>query len=136
MTTANCPTEDLATITLGTRPARPLQVTATVGEAGLGGNALVTGSTRIAWQAQSDVAAYRVTFFDLSNGESIWPFTAEPDGRDSRGPFLRVTRDGVTCELKSTGPSEIKYEVAVDDARDDVDPLDPTIIIRPARAQA
>ena len=136
MTTDNCTTEDLATITLGTRQARPLQVTATVGEAGLGGNALVTGSTRIAWKAQGDFAVYRVTFFDLSNGEAIWPFTAEPDGRDSRGPFLRVTRDGVTCELKSTGPSEIKYEVAVDDARDDVDPLDPTIIIRPARAQA
>jgi hypothetical protein len=135
MTTDNCPTEDLATITLGTRPARPLQVTATVGEAGLGGNALVTESTRIAWKAQGDVAAYRVTFFDLANGEATWPFTDKPDGSDSRGPYLRVTRDGVTRELSSTGPSEIKYEVAADDARDDIDPLDPTIIIRPARAR-
>lgn len=135
MTTDNCPTEDVVTITLGTRSARPLQVTATVGDAGIGGNTLVTGSTRIGWQAHGAVAAYRVTFFDLSSGQAIWPFTAEPDGRDSRGPFLRVTPDGVTCDLKSTGPSEIKYEVAVDDARDDVDPLDPTIIIRPALAQ-
>jgi len=135
MTTDNCPTEDLATITLGIRSARPLQVTATVGDTGLGGNALVTGSTRIAWQAQGDVAAYRVTFFDLSSGQAIWPFTDKPDGSDSRGPFLRVTRNGVTRELSSVGSSEIKYEVAVDDARDDVDPLDPTIIIRPARAR-
>lgn len=136
MTTDNCTTGELATITLGTRSARPLQVTATVGDAGRGGNALVTGSTRIAWQAQGDVAAYRVTFYDLSSGDAIWPFTAEPDGRDLRGPFLRVTPNGVTCDLKSTGPSEIKYEVAVDEARDDVDPLDPTIIIRPALAQS
>jgi hypothetical protein len=135
MTTDNCPAEDVVTITLGMRSARPLQVTATVGDPGLGGNALVAGSTRIMWHAQGDVAAYRVTFFDLSTGQAIWPFTAEPDGRDSRGPFLRVTPNGVAREFSSTGPSEIKYDVAVDDARDDVDPLDPTIIIRPARAQ-
>lgn len=134
MTTDNCPTEDIATITLGTRSALPLQVTATVRGVGIGGNALVTEFTRIAWQAQGDVAAYRVTFFDLSSGEAIWPFTDKPDGSDSRGPFLRVTRDGVTRELSRVGSSEIKYEVAVEDARDDVDPLDPTIIIRPARA--
>jgi hypothetical protein len=134
MTTDNCSTDDVVTITLATRPARPLQVTATVGDPSLGGNTLLTGSTRIMWHAQGDVAAYRVTFFDLSTGQAIWPFTAEPDGRDSRGPFLRVTADGVAREFSRTGPSEIKYDVAVDDARDDVDPLDPTIIIRPARA--
>lgn len=136
MKTDNCTKEDVVTITLGTRSARPLQVTATVSNPGLGGNALVTGSTRIAWQAPGNIAAYRVTFFDLSTGQVIWPFTSEPDGRDLRGPYLRVTPNGITCELKGTGPSEIKYDVVVDDARDDVDPLDPTIIIRPARAQA
>jgi hypothetical protein len=130
MTTDNCPKEDLATITLGTRLSRRLQVTATVGDAGLGGNALVTVSTRIAWEVLGDIDAYRVAFFDLSNGEAIWPFTGEPDGSDSHGPFLRVTRAGTTRELSSKVPSEIKYEVAVDDSRDDVDPLDPTIIIR------
>lgn len=135
MTTGSCSDDGIAAIALGTRRARPLQVTATVGDALPGGNALVTGSTRIAWRAEGEVAAFRVTFYDLSNGEAIWPFNEKPDGVDARGPYLRVTRDGVTRSLLPEGSSEIKYDVAVDDPRDDVDPLDPMIIVRPARAR-
>ena len=127
--------DSMAAISLGTRRARPLQVTATVADAPAGGNALVTGSTRIAWRAEGEVAAFRVTFYDLANGQPIWPFEGKPDGSDARGPFLRVTREGVTRSFLPEGPSEIKYDVAVDEARDDVDPLDPMIVIRPARAR-
>jgi hypothetical protein len=135
MTTDGCSDDGIAAIALGTRRARPLQVTATVGDALPGGNALVTGSTRIAWRAEGEVAAFRVTFYDLASGEVIWPFEGKPDGSDARGPFLRVTREGVTRSFLPEGPSEIKYDVAVDEARDDVDPLDPMIVIRPARAR-
>jgi hypothetical protein len=135
MTKDSCSDSGIAVIALGTRRARSLQVTATVGNALAGGNALVTDSTRIEWRAEGEVAAFRVTFYDLSNGKSIWPFEGKPDGVDARGPYLRVTRDGATLSLLSTGPSEIKYDVSVDEARDDVDPLDPMIIVRPARAQ-
>jgi len=134
MTNDNWSNGDVAAITLGTRQARPLQVTATVADAPSGGNALVTGSTRIAWRAEGEAAAFRVTFYDLSNGKATWPFEGKPDGSDARGPFLRVTADGVTRSLLPEGPSEIKYDIAVDESRDDVDPLDPMIIIRPARA--
>jgi len=127
--------DSMAAISLGTRRARPLQVTATVADAPAGGNALVTGSTRIAWRAEGEVAAFRVTFYDLANGQPIWPFEGKPDGSDARGPFLRVTREGVTRSFLPEGPSEIKYDVAVDEARDDVDALDPMIVIRPARAR-
>jgi len=127
--------DSMAAISLGTRRARPLQVTATVADAPAGGNALVTGSTRIAWRAEGEVAAFRVTFYDLANGQPIWPFEGKPDGSDARGPFLRVTREGVTRSFLPEGPSEIKYDVTVDEARDDVDPLDPMIVIRPARAR-
>ena len=136
MSTDNCTTEDVVTITLGTRSARPLQVTATEAGAMPGGNVLVTESTRITWRAEGEVGAFRVTFYDLANKNLLWPFLEEPDGGDARGPFLRVTREGVTRTLKREGPSEIKYDVAVDEDRDDVDPLDPMIIIRPGRAQA
>jgi len=125
-----CSDGDVVAIALGTRRARPLQVTATVGEASAGGNALVTGSTRVAWRADGEVAAFRVTFYDLASGDAIWPFDEKPDGADARGPFLRVTRDGVTRLLLPEAPPEIKYDVVVDEARDDVDPLDPVIIIR------
>lgn len=135
MTNDNCPDTGVAEIALGTRRTRPLQVTATVANAPSGGNALVGESTRISWRAEGDVAAYRVTFYDLSNGRVIWPFEGKPDGSDARGPYLRVTRDGVTNSFLPEGPSEIKYDVAVDEARDDVEPLDPMIIIRPARAR-
>jgi hypothetical protein len=127
--------DSMAAISLGTRRARPLQVTATVADAPAGGNALVTGSTRIAWRAEGEVAAFRVTFYDLANGQPIWPFEGKPDGSDARGPFLRVNREGVTRSFLPEGPSEIKYDVTVDEARDDVDPLDPMIVIRPARAR-
>lgn len=135
MTTGDCSNDGVAAIALGTRRARPLQVTATVADAPAGGNALVTPSTRIAWRAEGEVAAFRVTFCDLASGEAIWPFEGKPDGSDARGPYLRVTRDGVTRSFLPTGPSEIKYDVAVDEPRDDVDPLDPMIVIRPARAR-
>jgi hypothetical protein len=135
MTIDDCSNDGVAAIALGTRRSRPLQVTATVADAPAGGNVLVTGSTRITWRAEGEVAAFRVTFYDLSNGETIWPFEGKPDGADARGPFLRVTRDGVTRSFLPEGPSEIKYDVAVDEPRDDVDPLDPMIIIRPARAR-
>jgi hypothetical protein len=134
MTKDSCSDSGIAAIALGTRRARPLQVTATVGDALPGGNALVTPSTRIAWRAEGEVAAFRVTFYDLSSGKAIWPFEGKPDGVDARGPYLLVTRDGVTLSLLPEGPSEIKYDVAVDEARDDVDALDPMIIVRPARA--
>lgn len=55
--------------------------------------------------------------------------------RSARGPYLRVTRDGVTRSFLPEGPSETKYDVAVDEARDDIEPLDPVIIIRPAHAR-
>lgn len=135
MTTDSCSDNGTAAIALGTRRARPLQVTATVDDAPAGGNALVTGSTRITWRAEGEVAAFRVTFYDLESGDAIWPFEGKPDGADARGPFLRVTRDGVTRSFLAKGPSEIKYDVEVDEPRDDVDPLDPVIIIRPARAR-
>jgi hypothetical protein len=135
MTIDDCSNHGVATIALGTRRTRPLQVTATVADATAGGNALVTGSTRITWRADGEVAAFRVTFYDLSNGEAIWPFEGKPDGADARGPFLRVTRDGATRSFLPEGPSEIKYDVGADEPRDDVDPLDPMIIIRPARAR-
>lgn len=135
MTTDSYSDDGTAAIALGTRRSRPLQVTATVADALAGGNALVTGSTRIAWRAEGEVAAFRVTFYDLASGEAIWPFEGKPDGSDARGPFLRVTREGVTRSFLPDGPSEIKYDVAVDEARDDVDPLDPMIVIRPARAR-
>jgi hypothetical protein len=135
MTIDDYSNDGVAAIALGTRRTRPLQVTATVADAPAGGNALVTGSTRITWRADGEVAAFRVTFYDLSNGEAFWPFEGKPDGADARGPFLRVTRDGVTRSFLPEGPSEIKYDVAADEPRDDVDPLDPMIIIRPARAR-
>lgn len=134
MTIDSCPDDRIAAIALGTRRARPLQVTATVAEALAGGNALVTVSTPIAWRAEGGIAAFHVTSFDLASGDAIWPFEGKPDGADAGGPFLRVTREGVTRRFLPEGPSEIKYDVALDEARDDVDPLDPVIIIRPGRA--
>lgn len=136
MTKDNCSDGDVASIAIGTRRARPLQVTATAAGAMPGGNVLVTESTRITWRAEGEVGAFRVTFYDLMNKNLLWPFVEEPDGGDARVPFLRVTREGVTRTLKREGPSEIKYDVAADEDRDDVDPLDPMIIIRPGRAQA
>lgn len=130
MTAKACSDGDVVAIALGTRRTRPLQATATVDDASAGGNVLVAGSTRVAWRADGEVAAFRVTFYDLASGDAIWPFDEKPDGTDARGPFLRVTSDGVTRLLLSSAPSEIKYDVVVDEARDDVDPLDPVIIIR------
>lgn len=130
MTKDNYSEGAVAAIALGTRRARPLQVTASVGDGLPGGNALLPGSSRIEWRAQGEVSAFRVTFYDLASKQAIWPFEEKPDGSDPGRPFLRVTRDGVTRSLLARDAWEIKYEVCVDEERDDVDPLDPMIIVR------
>lgn len=130
MTAGNEPSRTDATITLATRPARPMRVTATVGDGPQGGNLLAAPGASITWRAEAEGAGYQVTFYELAEGRPIWPFASEPSGTCESGPYLRVTQTGITVTLDRDAPGEIKYEVAAE-AGDDVDPLDPVFIIRP-----
>jgi len=130
MTTANERSRSNATITLATRPARSMRVTAAASDGTQGGNLLAAPGASITWRAEAAGAAYLVTFYDLASGRPIWPFQGEPSGKGGSGPYLRVTQTDITLSLDADAPDEIKYEVAAE-AGENVDPLDPVFIIRP-----
>lgn len=134
MSRASEPPGNDPTITLATRPARATRVTAAASDGTLGGNLLAAPGASITWRAEADGAAYLVTFRELTSGRVIWPFQGEPSCMGGDGPYLRVTQACVTVVLDGDAPDEIKYEVKTEASGDDVDPLDPMIIIRPPRA--
>lgn len=117
----------------------PTKIEVTQAPGGKDGNLPVNRRASIAWRASSAGEVFRVYFFNLeSPGNAFWPFevtnNSGPDGYDAQNrPYLQVDNSAKPRQLKASAPQAIKYLIeAVYPAG--VDPLDPVIIIRPAKS--
>jgi hypothetical protein len=129
--------EDMTTIKLKIKSTKNRTVEAKVTGQGKDGNALLAPSGTVTWQGTGGTTEYLVTFFDLDLQTWIWPFEGVDDGTTGpdNAPYLRVKTSGVTKELRTDAPPQIKYEVEAEN-EPTVDKLDPMIIIRPPRGSA
>jgi hypothetical protein len=129
--------EDMTTIKLKIKNTKNRTVEAKVTGKGKDGNALLAPSGTVTWQGTGGTTEYLVTFFDLDLQTWIWPFEGVDDGTTGpdNAPYLRVRSSSVTKTLRASAPSQIKYEVEVDN-EPNVDRLDPMIIIRPPKGSA
>jgi hypothetical protein len=104
------------------------------------GNVDTLNGRRFQWTAQSDptLLRYVVTFRRLSDGLTVWPFRENADGTGTApanyvGPLTLTPGAAVSLTTKKID-WPVKYEVtATRSDGDNVDVLDPVIIIRPAR---
>lgn len=102
------------------------------------GNVTPAPQGQITWMAHGHgwLDKFQVYFSRPGVSGHIWPFTTLADGSavpiGYTGP-LEIPRNGVKLlTLSSTAPQDIKYTVqAVTNAAQDVDDLDPMIIVRP-----
>lgn len=99
-----------------------------------GGDVEATTGDTLGWQCAHEGQSFLVRFFRFDTGTNTWPFSQNPDKEDPGVDPVRYLRvnSKVTKWVNVASPVMVKYEVQVESGPA-AEPLDPMIIIRPAR---